>query len=91
MTQLCRSAEELVDAAPIVPVKTAVRTVVELSAYPDGHAGIAVGRVDAAPGTRGARPYTRVADMPLNHREELAAALSVLLDRLFSEGRKTER
>ncbi len=69
----------------IEKVKTAVRIVVELNAYPDGHAGIAVGGFGASPGTRGARPYVRTAGLPLNHREELELALRGLLDRLFAE------
>lgn len=84
-THICRSVAQLVDAAPIEPVKTAVRAVVEINAYPDGHAGIAVGRLDAPPGSRGPKPYVREAELPLNHREETEAALRALLDRLFAQ------
>ena len=85
MSKPCRSVEEVIDAAPIEKVRTAVRVVVELSAYPDGHAGIAVGRFDASAGMRGPKPYQRVAELPLNHREELELAVRGVLDRLFAE------
>jgi hypothetical protein len=91
MSEICRSVEELVNAAPIARVKTAVRCVVELNAYPDGHAGIAVGFIDAPPGARGPKPYVRARSLPLNHRAEMDVALEALMDRLFVEASNPRR
>ncbi len=63
------------------PVRTGVRTVVELTAYPDGHANIAVGDLDMS--VRGAPAYSRKDTLPLNHRAELEQVLQAVLDRLF--------
>jgi hypothetical protein len=88
MADLPARSRALVDATPIDPVRTGVRTTVELTAYPDGHANIAVGTVDTS--QRGAMRYERVDTLPLNHRRELELFLAAILDRLFEEA-KTSR
>jgi hypothetical protein len=74
-------SQQLVDSAPINKVRTGVRTLVELTAYPDGHANIAVGSLDTS--TRGAMAYTRADSLPLNNREELELHVTALVGRLF--------
>jgi hypothetical protein len=64
-------------------VRTGVRTVVELTAYPDGHANIAVGSVDTS--RRGSMRYERADSLPLNHRAELEQFMRAILHRLFDE------
>ena len=62
-----------------------MRTVVELTAYPDGHANIAVGSLDTT--QRGAMRYERADSLPLNHRPELELFIEAILDRLFDAAR----
>jgi hypothetical protein len=81
MTDLPPRSQQLIDATPARRVRTGVRTVVEITAYPDGHANIAVGDLDTT--TRGAPQYHRADSLPLNHREELQQFLDAILDRLF--------
>jgi hypothetical protein len=83
MTDLPAPAQALIDASPGTKVRTGVRTTVELTAYPDGHANIAVGTVDT--GQRDAMRYQRADSLPLNHRRELEQFLTAILDRLFDE------
>jgi len=83
MSELPARSQQLVDATPISRVRTGVRTIVELTAYPDGHANIAVGSLDTS--QRGAMRYERADSLPLNHRPELEIFLTAILDRLFEE------
>ena len=83
MSNLAARTQQLVDAAPISKVRTGVRTVLELTAYPDGHANLAVGEVDTS--QRGAMRYMRADSLPLNHRAELELLLGAILDRLFEK------
>jgi hypothetical protein len=83
MAELPARSLQLIDATPITKVRTGVRTVVELTAYPDGHANIAVGQVDTR--ERGAMRYERADSLPLNHRRELELFIKAILDRLFAE------
>lgn len=79
MSELPKRSQQLIDATPIVPVRTGVRTIVELTAYPDGHANIAVGSLDTS--VRGAMRYERADSLPLNHRAELEVFVEAILDR----------
>lgn len=81
MPDLPSRSQQLIDAAPLSRVRTGVRTVVELTAYPDGHANIAVGSLDTT--ERGAMRYERADSLPLNHRGELEIFMQAILDRLF--------
>ena len=83
MSELPARSQQLVDATPIGRVRTGVRTIVELTAYSDGHANIAVGSLDTS--QRGAMRYDRADSLPLNHRPELEMFLTAILDRLFEE------
>jgi hypothetical protein len=83
MAPLPPRSQQLVEATPINKVRTGVRTVVELTAYPDGHANIAVGSVDSE--RTGAMAYRRVDNLPLNHRNELEAHIAAILDQLFDK------
>lgn len=83
MSTLPPRSQQLIDATPITKVRTGVRTVVELTAYPDGHENIAVGHLDTS--QRSAMRYDRADTLPLNHRAELETFVSAILDRLFSE------
>ena len=83
MPPLPPRSQQLIDATPIERVRTGVRAVVELTAYPDGHANIAVGSVDTA--QRASIRHKRANTLPLNHREELEQFLQAILDRLFDE------
>lgn len=82
MSDLPTRSQQLIDATPIVPVRTGVRTIVELTAYPDGHANIAVGALDTS--ARGAMRYERSDSLPLNHRAELELFLKAIMDKLFA-------
>ena len=82
MPDLPPRSQALIDATPIAKVRTGVRTTVELTAYPDGHANIAVGALDTS--ERGVMRYRRADSLPLNHREELESFLGAILDRLFA-------
>jgi hypothetical protein len=55
MSALPARSQQLIDAVPIGRVRTGVRTVLELTAYADGHANIAVGSLDTS--QRGAMRY----------------------------------
>ncbi|WP_028064641.1 hypothetical protein [Solirubrobacter soli] len=81
MSDFPARSQALIDATPITKVRTGVRTTVELTAYPDGHANIAVGTVDTS--QRGSMRYQRADNLPLNHRRELEQFLGAILDRLF--------
>lgn len=81
MADLPPRSQQLIDAAPVDQVRTGVRAVIELTAYPDGHANIAVGSLDTS--QRGAMQYRRADSLPLNHRAELELFLDSILDRLF--------
>jgi hypothetical protein len=81
MPELPARSQRLIDATPITDARTGVRTVVEFTAYPDGHANIAVGALDTS--QRGAMRYERADSLPLNHRSELDQFVTVILDRLF--------
>ena len=81
MPDLPPRSQKLIDAAPISRVRTGVRTVVELTAYPDGHANIAVGSIET--GGNRAFTYRRADSLPLNHRRELEQFLEAIADRLF--------
>jgi hypothetical protein len=81
MNNLPPSVQQVVDSTPLTRVRSGLRTVLEVTAYPDGHANIAVGSLHTR--ERGAMVYTRVKSLPLNHREELERVLTHVLDRLF--------
>jgi len=68
---------------PMTMVRTGVRSVVEFTAYRDGHANIAVGALETK--ERGAMRYERADSLPLNHRTELERLIEAILDRLFAE------
>jgi hypothetical protein len=82
MTDLPRRSQDLIDRTPIVTVRTGQRAVVELTAYPDGHANITVGSLDTS--NRGALRYERTDALPLNDRAEMERFLAAILDRLFA-------
>jgi hypothetical protein len=81
MPDLPPRSQQLIDATPVRRVRTGVRTVIEVTAYPDGHANIAVGDLDTT--TRGAPRYQRADSLPLNHRDELDEFVHAILDRVF--------
>ena len=68
MSNLPPRSPQLVDTTPLSKVHTGVRTVVEVTAYPDGHANIAVGSIDTS--QRASMHYERADSLPLNRREE---------------------
>jgi hypothetical protein len=74
-------SQRLIDVTPIDRVRTGVRTTIELTSYPDGHANIAVGRLDTS--ERGAMRYQRADSLPLNDRAEMERFIAAILDRLF--------
>lgn len=84
MPSLPPRSQQLVDAVPIRRVRTGVRSVIEVTAYPDSHTNIAVGDLDMR--VRGEPRYSRVDSLPLNHREELEEHLAAILDRVVRRG-----
>jgi hypothetical protein len=70
---------ELVEATPIHRMKSGVKVCVEATLYPDGHAGIAVSRIEGSAPTR---RVTQADSLPLNDRRELEDFLEAILDRL---------
>lgn len=52
-------SRQLIEATPLTRLRTGVRAVVELTAYPDGHANLAVGVLATSEPSRGEyRPST---------------------------------
>jgi len=70
---------QFVEATPIQPTKSGVKACVEFTLYPDGHAGIAVCRIE---GTSGNRRISQADSLPLNHRRELEDHLLAIIDRV---------
>jgi hypothetical protein len=73
---------KLVKATPIHRTKSGVKACVEFTIYSDGHAGIAVCRVEGAPHSR---QITQADALPLNHVKELHAHLLAVVDHLEAE------
>ena len=70
---------KLVDSTPIAQLKTGWKACVELTVYPDGHAGIAVSEIEGAP------PNRRIAQrdsLPLNDLHELRIHVLAVIDHL---------
>ena len=75
---------KLVDAAPIQTVKTGFKACVELTVYPDGHAGIAVSEI------QGSAPSRRIVQrdsLPLNNVDELRDHTLAVIERLSNHAR----
>ena len=75
-------SRQLVEATPIHRLESGLKVCVEMTLYPDGHAGIAVSRIDGAPPNR---RITQADSLPLNDRRELEDLLKSILDRLQVE------
>lgn len=54
----------------------------ELTVYPDGHAGIAVSRIEGSPPSR---RISQADSLPLNHVEELREHVLAVIERLEDE------
>ena len=74
-------SRRFVEATPIHRMRSGFKVCAELTLYPDGHAGIAVSRIDGAPPNR---RITQEDSLPLNDRGELEEHLLAILDRLES-------
>jgi hypothetical protein len=72
-------SRQLVEATPIHTMRSGVKACVEMTLYPDGHAGIAVCRIEGSPPNR---RITQADSLPLNHRKELEEHLLGILDHL---------
>jgi hypothetical protein len=78
-------SRQLIDATPIHRLKSGVKVCAEMTLYPDGHAGIAVSRLEGSPPHR---RITQADSLPLNDRAELEAFLQAILDRLERKARE---
>jgi len=78
---------ELVERTPIHRLKSGIKACLEITIYPDGHAGIAVSEIEGAPP---ARRIVQRDSLPLNHIDELRDHVSAVVDhvaRIASEAR----
>jgi hypothetical protein len=70
-------SQKLVAAMPLHPRENGVNVCIEFTIYGDGHAGIAVSRVEGKP------PHRRIVQadsLPLNHVQELRDHIEAILD-----------
>jgi hypothetical protein len=76
---LTSTSQAFVDSAPINPLQTGVKAVVEVTAYPGGHFRIDLSRID---GPRNDRRIRQVNQLTLNDADEAKDHLDALVDRL---------
>jgi hypothetical protein len=70
-------SKQLVDATPLHRTATGVKACVEFTIYRDGHAGLAVSRIEGKP------PHRRVVQadtLPLNDVEELQEHIEAVVE-----------
>ena len=77
--ELPTRSQQLVEATPIHRLKSGFKVCIEITLYPDGHAGIAVCRIEGSPPNR---RITQTDSLPLNDRAELEVFLESILDHL---------
>jgi hypothetical protein len=70
---------QLVEATPIHRSKTGFKACLELTIYPDGHAGIAVSEIEGAPPSR---RIVQRDSLPLNDLAELRGHVLAVIDHL---------
>jgi hypothetical protein len=78
-------SQRLVDATPIHPREHGVNACIEFTIYADGHAGIAVSRVEGKPPNR---RIVQADSLPLNHVQELHDHIEAILDRVARHARQ---
>jgi len=78
-TELPSRSRQLVEATPIHRLRSGLKVCTEMTLYPDGHAGIAVCRIEGSPPNR---RITQADSLPLNDRAELELFLQSILDQL---------
>jgi hypothetical protein len=74
-------SQKLVEATPLHPREKGVNVCIEFTIYADGHAGIAVSRVEGKP------PHRRIVQadsLPLNHVQELRDHIEAVIS--YAEG-----
>jgi hypothetical protein len=82
MSDLPQRSRQLVEATPIHKTRSGFKVCLELTAYPDGHAGIAVSRIE------GAAPHRRIVQadsLPLNDAEELRGHVLAVIEHLLDK------
>ena len=70
---------QLVQATPIHPTKSGVKACVEMTVYPDGHAGIAVSEIEGNPPSR---RIVQRDSLPLNDLTELRDHVLAVIEHL---------
>jgi hypothetical protein len=70
---------QLVEATPIHRLQSGLKACVELTVYPDGHAGIAVSEIEGAPPSR---RIVQRDSLPLNDLAELRDHVLAVIDQL---------
>jgi hypothetical protein len=70
---------QLVEATPIHRLERGLKVCIELTVYPDGHAGIAVSEIQGAPSSR--RVVQRDS-LPLNDVDELRGHVLAVIEHL---------
>jgi hypothetical protein len=83
MTLPARS-RKLVESTPIHPRESGASACIEFTIYADGHAGIAVSRVEGKPPNR---RIVQADSLPLNDRRELLNHIGAILDLVESRAR----
>jgi hypothetical protein len=72
-------SRELVDATPLQPTQSGMKACVEMTIYADGHAGIAVSRIEGSPPRR---RIVQADNLPLNDVDELRGHVLAVIERL---------
>lgn len=70
-------SQNLVDATPLHPREKGVNACIEFTIYADGHAGIAVSRVEGKPPNR---RIVQADSLPLNDVQELRDHIDAIVD-----------
>lgn len=72
-------SQKLVEATPLHPTESGVKACIEMTIYPDGHAGLSVSRIEGAPPQR---RIVQADSLPLNSVGELREHVAAVIERL---------
>lgn len=78
-------SQKLVEATPLHPRENGVNVCIEFTIYADGHAGIAVSRIEGRPPSR---RIVQADSLPLNHVQELRDHIDAVIDHAEHHARR---
>lgn len=84
MTGLPPRSMKLVEATPMHQLEKGTKSCIEMTVYPDGHAGIAVSEIQGKPPSR---RIVQRDSLPLNDIDELKAHVLAVIDRTVEVAR----